>query len=331
MFFQPYFWLIFDDPEVRKRHPEESEQVTLLVADLPRDDGNVGLEDLIRGLGLSASDEHHGASQPLPPPTEAEPSENTNDVPPEGYKTLDVRVLWSRVGPREVIRRKFSGFPSHPDENVPPGFAQGWLAFDGFSPESARGPQTLNLFSAREKWREIAPEDNNNVTTETVAVSPSSQESSVEEVEAETESSAETQAYIIPSREWVPIVPSTQHSQQRPKPMSSSSKSIRSKDIFNTSTFIKPVAAETAANTTDATSMPAGKEETTSKPLGAIKLSRRERILDLARQNARTPLPKLAEKPPPPPPTDTEKKESERQGKERTIRERLWRLVGGHF
>ena len=73
-----------------------------------------------------------------------------------------------------------------------------------------------------------------------------------------------------------------------------------------------------------------------STPPLASKLSRRDRILHLARQNARTPLPKLAEtpqSPPPPPSTEAEKldEESERQGKERTIRERLWRLVGGNY
>jgi len=125
------------------------------------------------------------------------------------------------------------------------------------------------------------------------------------------------------------------HSQQRPKPASSPSKNFRYEDVFSTSTFIKPADAEAAANTTDATSMPASAEETTSNQLvEAAKLSRRERILNLARQNARTPLPKLTEKPQPPPPTEAEKldeEESERQGKERTIRERLWRLVGGNY
>jgi hypothetical protein len=61
-------------------------------------------------------------------------------------------------------------------------------------------------------------------------------------------------------------------------------------------------------------------------------MSRRERILHLARQNARTPLPepvKVAQ----PPSAEAEKgdEESERHMKERTIRERLWRLVGGNY
>jgi hypothetical protein len=65
-------------------------------------------------------------------------------------------------------------------------------------------------------------------------------------------------------------------------------------------------------------------------------MSRRDRILHLARQHARTPLPKFAEEQPKPPLTEAAEKvdggeESERHVKERTIRERLWRLVGGNF
>jgi hypothetical protein len=63
-------------------------------------------------------------------------------------------------------------------------------------------------------------------------------------------------------------------------------------------------------------------------------MSRRERILHLARQNARTPLPEPVEVPQPPEPTEAKRVdegESERHVKERTIRERLWRLVGGNY
>ena len=89
--FQPYFWLVYDDPNVSKRFPEESAQITLHVADLPRGDGNVGLEEMMRGLGLYTTDNkdpHH----PSPPPTDTDPSKNVSDAPPEGYKTIDVRV-----------------------------------------------------------------------------------------------------------------------------------------------------------------------------------------------------------------------------------------------
>ena len=49
--FQPYFWLVYDDPDVGKRLPEENTQITLHVADLPRSDGNVGLEEMMREIG----------------------------------------------------------------------------------------------------------------------------------------------------------------------------------------------------------------------------------------------------------------------------------------
>ena len=119
------------------------------------------------------------------------------------------------------------------------------------------------------------------------------------------------------------------------------------KEIFKASIPTKPAkspfnaslaaAAEATAadTTTDATPMPtpAGTEETVAKQAQprAAKLSRRERILNLARQNARTPLPKLPEKHQLPPEAEEIDEESERQGKERTIRERLWRLVGGNY
>jgi hypothetical protein len=117
------------------------------------------------------------------------------------------------------------------------------------------------------------------------------------------------------------------------------------KENFNASTTnpdnspfnaaLTTAAAEAAvANTTTDEPMPAGTEEETAAEqaqAGAAKLSRRERILNLARQNARTPLPKLPEKPQLPPEAEEIDEESERQGKERTIRERLWRLVGGNY
>lgn len=98
--FQPYFWLVFDDPNVRKRHPEaEAEadgQIVVNVADLPRSDGNIGVEEIMRGLGISTTEGEDPHHEP-PPPTEAEPFKSVGDAPPDGYKKLDVRVQWSRT------------------------------------------------------------------------------------------------------------------------------------------------------------------------------------------------------------------------------------------
>ncbi len=94
--FQPFFWLVYDDPNVRERLPEGNAQFRLHVPDIPQSDGDVGLEEMIRGLGLSTTDNkdiHHQSSSS--PPTETKPSQSASDAPPEGYKTIDVRVEWA--------------------------------------------------------------------------------------------------------------------------------------------------------------------------------------------------------------------------------------------
>lgn len=188
-----------------------------------------------------------------------------------------------------------------------------------------------------------------NATTASEAVSPSPQGIDVEEVEKGTESMTDIRTNEMTSREWVPIIPSTLHSQQRSRPGPAPSKNVRHGNVFNASTptnhpdnssFSAALAAAAAAaaepavanTTTDATPtptpMPAAEKQAQAS---TAKLSRREHILNLARQNARTPLPKQPEKPQPPPEAEKIDEETERQGKERTIRERLWRLVGGNY
>ena len=241
------------------------------------------------------------------------------------------------------MRKRF--VTSHPLAHQRARFSKTWLDFDGFSSESQRGPQTPNLFRAREKWRELAPAtfaskyDDGNAITAAEAGSPSSQGIDLEEAEAGTELTTETRTNEIPSREWVPITLSTPHSQKRPIPDPVPSKNIRYHDATPTdsnSPFNAALAAAEATvadATTDVMPMPADTEETPANKAQAVnaKLSRRQRILNLARQNARTPLPKLPEKPQLRPEAEDADEESERQGKERTIRERLWRLVGGNY
>ena len=88
---------MFDDPSVRKRFPEEEAQITVHVADLPRSDGNIGVEEMMRGLGFATTEGKDPHYEPTPP-VETEPSKSASDAPPpEGYKRLDVRVEWSRT------------------------------------------------------------------------------------------------------------------------------------------------------------------------------------------------------------------------------------------
>ncbi|KAH9067624.1 hypothetical protein EDB87DRAFT_1677930 [Lactarius vividus] len=280
--FQPHFWLVFDNADVRKRLPEESAEIRVYVQDLPKGDGNVGVEEMVRALGLST-----GKGEPPKPPPSAEGEESADVADAaEGYKTVDVRVEWARFGPSEVLQRRRPQAKSLPERELIPKFAASWLAFDGFSPEAARGAHT--------------PE-------------------SVSELGAEP-SEAVDDAPIAASREWVPIVPLSPS-------LTPTTVSQSDVDIHTTDDLAPIATAATAA----ATATAAAPDPVIRQIPAGSKMSRRERILHLARQNAQTPLPEFAEKPQPV--VEAEKYEgvSDQEGKERTIRERLWRLVGGNY
>jgi hypothetical protein len=245
---------------------------------------------------------------------------------------------------------------------VLPDFAAAWLAFDGFSPESARGPHTPNLLRAREKWRKLAPKEASALHDNLTASPPNGREEPQGAVEIGAESASETaraaaddvdnaHAQRLP-REWVPIIPSSSHAHpdapittSTPKSSPGPSHAIPASGDDDLVPNAPPVAA--TADPADVASAPtpmpmqSGTSNVTEAPsLRGPKLtprSRRERILHLARQNARTPLPERlveVEEPQPQQGTGDEQKlevETEQQGKERTIRERLWRLVGGNY
>ncbi|KAH8994446.1 hypothetical protein EDB92DRAFT_1849281 [Lactarius akahatsu] len=323
--FQPYFWLVFDNADVRKRHPEESAKLHVHVPDLPEGDGHVGVEEMLRALGLST-----GKGEPPEPQPSAE-DEGFADAADaaDGYKTVEVRVEWARVGPGEVLQRRFPLYKSLPDKALIPEFAASWLAFDGFSPEAARGPHTPNLFRAREKWRALAgPTTPDTNATETT--------SSGDERASELEAGANVNVTpIATSREWTPIIPLS-HSLTPPRPTT-----VPESDAdIHTTDDLAPIAAAATAAATPATPDPVTVAPTfapsstepvsTENPVGP-KMSRRERILHLARQNSQTPFPELAEKPQPAVEAEKSEEESDQEGKKRTIRERLWRLVGGNY
>ena len=88
---------MYDNPEARKRLPEASAQVSIQVTDLPRSNGNVGIEEMMRGLGLSSNEKTDAPHESPPTPAETEASKDANDVPTPGYKTLDVRLEWART------------------------------------------------------------------------------------------------------------------------------------------------------------------------------------------------------------------------------------------
>jgi hypothetical protein len=108
--FHPYFWLVFDSPDVRKRLPEESAQIRVRVADLPRGDGNVGVDEMVRALGLS-TDKGAAPLKPHSPPAEGE--EGSSDVADaaDGFRTLDVRVEWARTSLSHARSTKYAHPP----------------------------------------------------------------------------------------------------------------------------------------------------------------------------------------------------------------------------
>ena len=240
-----------------------------------------------------------------------------------------------------------------------PDFAGAWLAFDGFSPESARGPHTPNLLHARKKWQNLAPPPtpssssarigDDDLAALAAAVGAPLYQESVDagtELEAEAEaelasaSESQTQQKDFPPREWVPIIPrGAQRSTRSPAPTSVPPKKAASASAPASASIPldHPLTADDAVDATDDSRVPttSSTEMAEAAPASTLssRMSRKERILRLARQNARTPLPEPIEEPQPPTEAENERvdEESERRVKERTIRERLWRLVGGNY
>jgi len=242
-----------------------------------------------------------------------------------------------------------------------PDFAAAWLAFDGFSPESARGPHTPNLLHARKKWQNLAPPPtpssssarigDDDLAALAAAVGAPLYQESVDagtELELEAEAAAElasasesqTQQKDFPLREWVPIIPrGAQRSTRSPAPTFVPPKKAASASAPASASIPldHPLTADDAVDATDDSRVPTTSSTETAEAAPAStlssRMSRKERILRLARQNARTPLPEPIEEPQPPTEAENERvdEESERRMKERTIRERLWRVVGGNY
>ena len=259
-------------------------------------------------------------------------------------------------GPGEVLRRKRPIAASLPKGDRLPHFATAWLAFDGFSPESARGPHTPNLLHTRKKWLKLAPEPappssssarSGHDDLSTTAAVPPSQEpvdaGTGPESEPVSASEAQTeQQNVSPPREWVPIIPG---GPRRPMPALASIPKVASAstplDHAHTTEAAESHIADNSRATPTTPSATTSSTEQNSEAAAVVasetvghKMSRRERILHLARQNARTPLPEPVEVSQPPAPTEAktvDEEESERHVKERTIHERLWRLVGGNY
>ena len=254
---------------------------------------------------------------------------------------------YTGTGPSEVFLRRRSTSSSLPDKEVLPDFATTWLAFDGFSPESARGPHTPNLLRAREKWRKLAPKAhdiNSPPLFESEgeelqsAVGGGAESASSETDKAAASADADAGGVQSPPREWVPIIPSSNRAPAHRRTTASAPQTGPTAAAPNDhlAPSLTPSVPAAAADTAAPTPTGSSAEVPSSPPSPkTTMMSRRERILHLARQNARTPLPeRLLEDPRRAETGDEqklEKEETEQQGKERTIRERLWRIVGGNY
>jgi hypothetical protein len=281
--------------------------------------------------------------------------------------------IYIGTGPSDpILRRRPLAFHRNPEQL--PKFAVAWLAFDGFSPESARGPHTPDLLRARKKWRDIAAKAGSSVhrddltTTSPPSGSNAPEPQGAVEAATTTESSPEIgkpAAQPLGPREWIPILSSSRaHHPVRSTTTTTSPRTSPDHTIsaFSDDNLAAPNASPSIATPTPdpdpadastSTSMPMPTAATSNSASAVFNdepqssrepqpnrnpRSRRERILHLARQNARTPLPERL--------VETIEKdqsgvrnggdqklegEAEQQGKERTIRERLWRLVGGNY
>lgn len=250
-----------------------------------------------------------------------------------------VRLYMPGFGPSEVLHRRRPPLVSLHAKALIPDFAAAWVAFDGFSPEAARGAHTPNLFRAREKWRALAPSTGNDRRAASPTYERASEVGAESELEPEpepAEAGAEADMDLAPpaaSREWVPIIPLSPSLAPRRTtvtvPPQKSDVDIRTPDDLAPISVAAAAAAPVIPTSAPPSSSLLGPART-EIPVES-KMSRRERILYLARQNAQTPLPELAEQPQAAVEADKPEGESEEEGKERTIRERLWRLVGGNY
>ncbi|KAI0258848.1 hypothetical protein BC834DRAFT_974744 [Gloeopeniophorella convolvens] len=354
--FQPFFYLIFDDRAVRALVPAESTTLQVQVPRVPRGDGNVGLEDMLRAFGVSAAPAPADTPSTTTVTATATATATTEPAPAEddSTHTLDVHIQWSRNLPRDLAAPRPTRREARPNPHAST-TAAAWLAFGGFAPPgraprfeaarstwaaAARAPgvvaaeqeRAAALLAARvpgdgdargladalkradarvraEAWAAVraaqqARADADAAPELRVHAQPQMEaEVEMAEEQVEVEAAVEAEARALPPTEWEPLsIPQD------------------------------PTTAAAAAPEPTPDPAPETPESEASK------MSRRERILHLARQNARTPLPPSAVPSAGETPSDPAAATAagaaaaaEEEAKARTIRERLWRLVGRDY
>ncbi|KAI0062427.1 hypothetical protein BV25DRAFT_1825414 [Artomyces pyxidatus] len=217
----------------------------------------------------------------------------TRDTIPEGWALVDVLVdhASGTIGRQNYGTRYKAAAQIHRAR-----FSDAWTRWGGFSsvlPHEALPPQP-SLFAANAKWAAIAEETKGERanTEEEDAEAPQPVEADADEWRDNGRIEG-SESFPAPPTEWEPLA--------TPPP---------------------PVPPEPLA-----AAEPEPPEKKTPAPAPVKKLSRRERILQAARENARTPLPKIK---------TSEEREAVRQtveevqaAKQQSISQRLWKFVGG--
>lgn len=171
-------------------------------------------------------------------------------------------------------------------------FARHWTAWGGFAPADAPAPRP-NMARATERWRALAEASPNASTTpRSTAVPPSVSDLDNAAAAADWTELSEVDAAPAQQLEDEPV--------HELPPIAWQSLSLPAAPLPTAPT---PTLAKSAATAQRGTP------------------NRRERLLQIARENARAPLPSTA----PDPVVEEAKAEEKRQ----TIKDRLWRLMGG--
>ncbi|GBE80865.1 hypothetical protein SCP_0305850 [Sparassis crispa] len=302
--YAPFFWARFEDPASyeRVRDAKRITQLEVPVVDTDRP-GNVGLDDL---QDLLLSEDWQGPEEQELAVGEVEGQVKT--------RTVDVKIEFSKFG--------FYLTSVKPDKTSNGAFQQAYRSWGGFFQPTPDTPpeathwmrQVKGNSTRRPRQVEESPAETHKVDS---FGSPQQLEGHVGH-EFDTQAEADNLAFTRSAARAPPAKPATPPPEQPAATSSSWSDPVQSASVIPPTVETVPPVVETSVPHT---------AEKTEEPRAPPQLSRRERILAQARENARTPLPSQAQKA-----EQAKLEEAEKKKKaERTmlsVRERLWKIMG---